>query len=157
MTWQFREEKIAGYDEYVQEVLGSPELVREYLPYGFALPALERLPAGAYEVHIASSRKEALHAVTEEWLRQHGFMPHVHKVPRRLARVEKGADFKVKVAKEYGITVAFDDTHSVVEKLAQLGGIKVYLIDKPWNREYFEGPKGEIVPVPTFAAAVDDL
>ena len=157
MTWQFREETIPGYDEYVQEVLGSPELVREYLPYALALPALERLAGAGYEVHIASSRKENLHAVTEEWLTEHGFMPHVHRVHKRFARVEKGANFKVKVAREFGVTVAFDDTHSVVQALAQLGGVRVYVIDKPWNREPFADVKGEIVRVSSFAAAVDDL
>ena len=157
MTWEFRERTVPGYDEYVQEILKSPEIVSEYLPYAFALPALERLTGAGYEVHVASSRKENLHATTEEWLRQHGFIPHVHKIHKRFAKVEEGSDFKVVVAEECAATVAFDDTHSVVQALAALGGIRVYLIDKPWNREPFEGAKGEIIRVPDFAAAVDDL
>lgn len=158
MTWEFREQEIEGYDEYVQEFLNTPELVMEYLPYAFALPALEKLAKSGHEVHIASSRKEGLHEVTETWLEQHGFAPHVDKIHPRFSEVEKGADFKRTVAEKYGVTVAFDDTHSVIEALAQVENIRIYVIDKPWNqREVKNEHDNEIIRVPSFAAGVEHL
>ena len=156
ITWEFREKKVPDYDEYVQEYLNQPELVGECEPYIDALSSLEKLALDGYQIHIASSRKENLHAVTQQWLQKHGFLDHVQKVHPRSSDV-KGADFKRKVVEENNVVVAFDDTHSVVEELAQIKNVRVYLIDKPWNRKAFKPGMGEIVRVNSFAAGVKHL
>ena len=128
----------------------SVQLVREIKPYSFALNALKQLHNAGHSIHIASSRKENLHKVTEDWLHEHGFADYIHHIHPRYSE-HKGKEFKVKTVIENNITIAFDDTWDVAEALAE-ADVRVYLIHKPWNKDE-QLPKN-IIRVDNFAEGV---
>lgn len=150
MTRGFREGKNKQYDHLVGKFLKNEQLVREIKPYSFALNALKQLHNAGHSIHIASSRKENLHKVTEDWLHEHGFADYIHHIHPRYSE-HKGKEFKVKTVIENNITIAFDDTWDVAEALAE-ADVRVYLIHKPWNKDE-QLPKN-IIRVDNFAEGV---
>lgn len=153
MTRDFREHNGGDkdYNELVKEFLHDETLVREILPYSFALPSLKKLHKAGNTIHIVSSRRENLHKVTEEWLAKHDFIDYVHHIHERSSD-EHGFEFKVRVAKAHNMTVAFEDTFDVALALAE-SGVKVYLISKPWNRN--EAMHPNMIRAKDFGTATD--
>lgn len=139
------------YDRLVREFLRTPELVAQARPYESALEGLKRLHEAGYEVHVASARKENLHDVTAEWLKRHGLIEYVTRIHPRM-KTHRGPDFKKLAAEAAKAVAAFDDTYDVAEALAGTG-VRVYLIEKPWNRH--EPEAENIVPVHDFSEAVE--
>jgi hypothetical protein len=153
LTRAFRERDDNDYNRLVGQLLKQPDIVGSYQPFGDALDAMAELHQAGYAVHIASSRKEDLHAVTLQWLRRHGFADYVTQVHPR-SSASRGHIFKVETATRLQAVAAFDDTFNVVEALSAAVPV-VYLIERPWNQ-------GEATPVnvkraSSFAAAVNDF
>ena len=151
MTRGFREGENKEYDHLVGKFLKDKQLVSEIEPYSFALEALKKLHETGHTIHIASSRKENLHKVTEDWLQVHGFADYIHHIHPRSSE-DKGKEFKVKTVQANDITVAFDDTWDVSEALANTGAT-VYMIQKPWNKD--EKLPSNIIRVDNFAKGVE--
>ena len=133
LTRSFREGKEKEYDELFRDFLQKPELIGEVKPTKRALNALQALHGAGHTIHIASARKEVLHQITEDWLKLHGFADYVHHIHPRQDH-EKTEAFKIRVARDNSILVAFDDTYRVAEALSGVG-VTTYLIDKPWNQD----------------------
>ena len=153
LTRAHREEAVPEYERLVQEFLADPQLVGQCRPYRTALAAMQQLHDAGYAIHIVSSRREPLHAVTTAWLKEHGFADYVSAIHPRSAR-HTGKEFKRLVAERIKPAAAFDDTLEVAEILAGTG-VLVYLIHQPWNA-------GESLPenihrAETFAAAATDF
>jgi phosphoglycolate phosphatase-like HAD superfamily hydrolase len=153
MTREHREAGIPEYENLVQEFLARPDLVSKCPPFSDALDAMRRLHEAGYEIHIVSSRKEPLHAITETWLAEHGFADYVHQIHPR-SSTQKGKEFKRIVAERIKPVAGFDDTLEVAEVLAE-AGFPIYLIDKPWNTG--DSLPQNITRADSFAAAVNDL
>jgi hypothetical protein len=137
------------------EYLSQPDLVRELQPFPHSAEALRQLYEAGYEIHIATARKEGLHEVTEPWLEEHGLLQYVYEIHPRPTKLP-GEEFKREVALSVGIDVAFDDTQSVIEMLAN-SGVFVYAIDCPWNSGELAAPAENVTRAPDLGAAVDDL
>ncbi len=141
------------YQIAVGEFLKDIDRVASIKPFSNALEKLKLLHENGYRLHIASARKEQLHDITERWLKTHGFVDYIHQIHPRSSN-ERSFEFKVRVARDNNIQVAFDDTHDVAVALAG-AGVKVYLIDKPWNTD--DNLPANIIRVPDFATGVDEF
>lgn len=155
MTREHREKEIEGWAKTVREILTEPEVMLTTKPSEGALEAFRFLVSSGYEAHIVSSRQEPLHDATAKWLHLHGFARHIHRIHPRPTS-ERGADFKVRIAKEQGFSAAFDDTFDVVVALTAVVP-SVYLIDKPWNRGHDDELPPNAIRVEDFSHGVTDF
>ena len=153
LTRAHREEAVPEYERLVQEFLADPQLVGQCRPYRTALAAMQQLHDAGYAIHIVSSRREPLHAVTTAWLKEHGFADYVDTIHPRSAQ-HTGKEFKQMIAGKIKPAAAFDDTLEVAEVLAGTG-VLTYLIDRPWNAG--EPLPKNICRAETFAAAAADF
>lgn len=146
------------YERLIRHALDeNPELLAATKPYDDALLAFRELRDYDFTIHIVSSRQTPLHDVTAQWIRDHGFLPHVEQIHPRPPGV-KGNAFKRSIADEQLFVAAFDDTFEVCTELAAADpGCQVYLIDKPWNRGYDSELPRNVKRVDSFSAGVDDL
>lgn len=154
LTRDFREGNHEGkeYNDAVRKLL-EPEIITDTLPYPDALGALERLHDAGYEIHIVSARQENLHEVTDDWLEKHGFADFVEHVHPRFSTV-KGNRFKRELAEQLKPVALFDDTLDIVLELATAVD-RIFLIDKPWNKDASSNLPDNVTRADTFADAVD--
>ena len=110
--------------------------------YPDARDAIARLSASGHEVHFITARSERRRAITEEWLRRQRLLelgtsvqlrPLGEYVPRSYDAV-LSADYKVDVARRLALDAFCEDDPIIAARLAA-GGIRVFLFDRPWNRE----------------------
>ncbi len=151
MTREYREGHDIEYAKLVGQFLQDKQVISEIKPYSFALDSLKMLHQAGHTIHIVSSRRENLHKVTEDWLREHGFIDYVHLIHPRYSNLH-GKDFKLKIAQDNKLTIAFDDTWDVSEALAG-AGVRVFLIHKPWNQD--EELTNMIIRVDDFRTGVE--
>jgi uncharacterized HAD superfamily protein len=89
-----------------------------------------------YDLHIVTSRREELRALTEAWINR--FMPGVfvgvHFTNGFCAQNGKKRP-KSEVCKELGARFLIDDALSHAEEVAS-AGIPVFMPDRPWNRSH---------------------
>lgn len=78
-----------------------------------------------YSINYITARQKWLEETTEKWLRKHS-LPGDHYVI--------GSHNKLPLAKKLGCEIFIEDNISVATQLAK-EGIKVFLIDCPYNRE----------------------
>ena len=153
LTRASREHNDNDYNRLVAQLLKQPDIIGSYLPFEDAVTAMEKLHQAGFEIHIASSRREVLHAVTTQWLRLHGFADFITRVHPR-SSTSRGHLFKVEAASIVNAVAAFDDTFDVVEALSSTVPV-VYLIDRPWN--HGEPTPANVKRAGSFALAVDDF
>ena len=155
LTNEFRQGIGPGkeYDDLVTFAMRDPALIARAEPFDGALEAMKKLKEAGHEVHIASSRREILHGITKDWLKRHGFIKYIDGIHPRSSD-KGGGEFKIFTARKLGTAAAFDDTYEVAAALAA-EGVKVYLIEKPWNRLEPLLPNMELAA--GFDAAVDDF
>ncbi|MEX2209939.1 MAG: hypothetical protein WD603_03610 [Patescibacteria group bacterium] len=151
LTREHRENTKLEYDKLAKEFMARPDLIARCAPYADALDAFRKLHGSGFVIHIVSSRREPLHDITLDWLREHGFADYVTEVHPRSSK-QSGREFKCLISEKIRPVAAFDDTMEIAEALADMN-ITVYLIHQPWNA-------GESLPPnvhrsKTFAAAVN--
>ncbi len=151
LTREHRERSVPEYDKLAKEFMDRPDLIARCTPCADALDALKRLHGAGFAIHIVSSRREPIHDITLEWLREHGFADYVTEVHPRSSK-QSGREFKRLISEKIRPAAAFDDTMEVAEALSQIG-VTVYLIHKPWNAS--ETLPRNVSHAETFAAAVN--
>lgn len=147
-------ENAPEHDDWNQAVWALMKQPDEWIvikPSPGAVDAVGRLRGAGVRNHIVTARKSHMFSVTDRWLREHEFDPCIFKVHRR-GDAEEGAEFKCRVADEVGFDAAFEDTLDVALELSKHVP-KVFLIDKPWNRNH-DLPTN-VIRVGSFAEGVE--
>jgi uncharacterized protein len=111
-----------GHDTKITLVKGAQEGIDALLKKG-------------YELHLVTSRPEAIKPQTEQWIAKHfpgkftdlhhAFNPNIHKKDSKMKKWE--------VCKEIGAGVLIEDFLPNAIGCAE-NGIKVFLMDTPWNQ-----------------------
>lgn len=107
---------------------------------------LERLAQAGHEIYFITARNERRRYVTETWLREKGIFDHAKAVhlkphgeftpdyPRGRYDPESSARYKLRLAQELRLDAFCEDDVLISRTLAE-AGIRVFLIDQPWNHE----------------------
>lgn len=107
---------------------------------------LERLAQAGHEIYFITARNERRRYVTETWLREKGIFDYAKAVhlkphgefrpdyPRGRYDPESSARYKLRLAQELGLDAFCEDDVLISRTLAE-AGVRVFLIDQPWNRE----------------------
>jgi len=107
---------------------------------------LERLAQAGHEIYFITARNERRRVVTETWLREKGIFDHAKAVhlkphgeftpdyPRGRYDPESSARYKLRLAQELSLDAFCEDDVLISRRLAE-AGIRVFLIDQPWNRD----------------------
>lgn len=100
-----------------------------------AKEGIDALLKKGYELHLVTSRPGAIKKVTESWIAEHfpnkftnlhhAFNPNIHKPGSKKKKWE--------ICKEIGAEVLIEDFLPNAIGCAE-NGIKVYLMDTPWNQ-----------------------
>ncbi len=123
------EEWHAKLDEFF-----SAKNVEHLDPMAGAIPAMDALKRAGHELYIITARSDSDIEVTELWLKLH--FPETFKgVHYGQARAEDPARRRLKSAmcRELGIELLIDDHLNNARDCAEVG-IRVLLIDQPWNQ-----------------------
>ena len=115
------------------------------------IEAVHRLHAAGHHLALVTSRPTAFEPVTRRWLARLGiagcFADVVHRDGPR------GPIFKPKVARDRSLGLFIEDELPVAIALAA-AGVRVLLMDRPWNR----GPRPEaLIPVASWAEALAQI
>jgi uncharacterized HAD superfamily protein len=121
--------------EFFRIVHHPDELLRMELMDG-ALSALRQWTAAGYEIAVVTGRPPITYEASLEWLARHQIPYHSFAVVDKYGRFE--------TANTIGITLsdlasrrfcwAVEDSPLMVEYLANQMGVRVALLDRPWNR-----------------------
>ena len=107
---------------------------------------LERLAQAGHEIYFITARNERRRYVTETWLREKGIFDYAKAVhlkphgeftpdyPRGRYDPESSARYKLRLAQELRLDAFCEDDVLISRTLAE-AGVRVFLIDQPWNRE----------------------
>lgn len=107
---------------------------------------LERLVQAGHEIYLITARNERRRVVTETWLREKGILDYakaVHLKPHGEFRPdypqgrydpESSAAYKLRLAQELRLDAFCEDDVLISRRLAE-SGIRVFLVDQPWNRD----------------------
>ena len=114
--------------------------------YADAPEVLEKLSRHGHDLYYVTARNERRRWITETWLREKGLMTYakaVHLKPRGEFNPDVppgrydssgSASYKLGVAQDLGLD-AFCEDDEVISRMLAAAGIKVWLFDRPWNRE----------------------
>jgi phosphoglycolate phosphatase-like HAD superfamily hydrolase len=115
------------------------------------LAAVRALHAAGHHLVLVTSRPTAFELVTRRWLARHRIAGCFAEVVHR-----DGAQrvaFKPRVARERSLGWFIEDELPVAVALAR-AGVRVLLMDRPWNR----GPRpGAIIPVASWPEALERI
>jgi uncharacterized HAD superfamily protein len=90
--------------------------------------------AKQHEITFITSRNDSYAHKTESWLKKHFEFP-IHLLHSKNARkIDPAKKQKAELCKEHNIAILIEDQAVFSMECAQVG-IKVLLIDKPWNKQ----------------------
>ena len=124
-----KEEWMAKLDDFF-----SAKNVKNLDPVAGAIPAIDALKKAGHELYIITARGEGDVEATELWLKKHfpetfKGIHYAHVRSEDPAKKRKKAD----ICKELGVKLMIDDHMSVAKNCSE-EGIRVLLIDEPWNQ-----------------------
>lgn len=114
--------------------------------YNDAPVVLERLANAGHELYYVTARNERRRWITETWLQEKGLMRYakaVHLRPHGEFRpggrpgsydASGSARYKLAVVEQLGLEAFCEDDDVIALALAD-AGLRVWLFDRPWNRE----------------------
>ena len=124
-----KEEWTAKLDEFF-----SAKNARHLDPVVGAIAAIDALKHAGHELYIVTARRDINAEATERWLTKHfsSTFKSVHYGNVRSDDPAKKRE-KAEICKELGVELMIDD-HMGVAKNCSEAGIKVLLLDQPWNQ-----------------------
>lgn len=136
-SYNFHENDYTGNEELNAEV--ADDLITQVTntvflsmcpPINGTVEAVNTLKSKGHEVHILTARAEGEESNTIEWLNKHGY--EVDSVTHIGFGSCKGV-----VGKAMGLDVFVDDHTYNIDSMLEHTDAKVYLINKPWNIDYY--------------------
>ena len=138
--WMTKEDWVKYFRLFLDEAQSSDAI----LPVHGAKEWLERLKLAWWKITIVTARKEqikdfTIHRLNNhfQWLRDEILFANHFSV---------NEVSKSQLCKQQWITTMVEDNLEYAKELANTG-IKVYLLDKPWNSEYYNGAHPNIIKV----------
>jgi uncharacterized HAD superfamily protein len=121
--------------ERLYRIVHEPEELLQMAPIPEALAALARWSEAGHEIAIVTGRPPQAREASLAWLAQHGVVHHSFTMVDKYGRFEPGdsaLDLEQLAARDYAWAV--EDSLPMARFLANQMGVRVALLDAPWNR-----------------------
>jgi uncharacterized protein len=122
-------------NSFIHLILHDEEIQMNMLPISYALEVIKKWSESGISIHYITARPVTTQELTLSWLHKCGFWLKGATLDLvDYSKHKTDPEYKRDIAKKIGIDIMIEDSVEIANSI----GVRVLLIDKPWNQEKLE-------------------